>query len=343
MVRPFMKIGKSEIREGRAYIIADVGSNFNDSLDLAKEYIDAGKAIGVDAVKFQTYRAATLLNPSKPDGQHWAAYDVVEKHELPRKWHQELFEHAESIGVEFLTTPFDLEIVAELDRMGMRAFKIASGDLTFAPLLDKIGSFRKPVILSTGSAGVEEIWMSLERLKKVGAREIALLHCVAMYPPGYGQLNLKTIPTMRSIFNLPIGFSDHTMDDVAAIGAIALGASIIEKHITVDKKMGTPDAPFAMTIPQFKEMVRKIRDLEKALGEGSKVPTGEELQERVWMRRGIYARRDLLPGEELGLENVKFVRPLNGLSAFDWASYHGKKIARAVGKDQPITDSDVGA
>ena len=338
-----MRIGKTEIKEGRAYVIADVGSNFNGSLDLAKEYIDAGKAIGVDAVKFQTYRAATLLNPLTPDGQHWPAYEVVEKYELPREWHQELFEHAERVGVEFLTTPFDLEIVTELDRMGMRAFKIASGDLTFAPLLDMIGSFRKPVILSTGSAGVEEISMSLERLRKGGAHEIALLHCVAMYPPGYEQLNLKAIRTMRTIFNLPIGFSDHTMDDVAAIGAVALGASIIEKHITVDKDMGTPDAPFAMTIPQFREMVRKIRDLEKALGEGSKVPTGKVLHERVWMRRGLYARRDLHPGEQLGLDNVKFVRPLNGLSSFDWASYHGRKIARAVKKDQPITEADIDA
>jgi sialic acid synthase SpsE len=337
-----MRIGKTEIREGRAYIIADVGSNFNGSLDLAKEYIDAGKEIGVDAVKFQTYRAATLLNPFKPDGEHWPAYDVVKKYELPREWHQELFEHAKRVGVEFLSTPFDLEIVAELDRMGMRAFKIASGDLTFAPLLDKIGSFRKPVILSTGSADVGEIWMSLERLKKGGAHEIALLHCVAMYPPGYDQLNLKAIPTMRGIFNLPVGFSDHTVDDVASIGAVALGASIIEKHITMDKKMGTPDAPFAMTIPQFGGMVRKIRDLERALGDGSKVPTGEELGERVWMRRGLYARRDLHPGEELGLENVKFVRPQNGLSTFDWASYRGRKVARAVRKDQPITKADIG-
>ncbi len=206
-----MKIGKTEIREGRAYIIAEVGSNFNGSLDLAKEYIDAGREIGADAVKFQTYRAATLLNPLKPDGDHWPAYDVVEKYEFPWQWHQELFEHAERVGVEFLTTPFDLDLLDELQRVGVRAFKIASGDLTFTLLLQKVGSLGKPVIVSTGMADLEEIRGAVQTLRRSGAADVALLHCVSNYPPRYDQMNLRAIKAMREAFALPVGLiGPHT-------------------------------------------------------------------------------------------------------------------------------------
>ncbi|HUJ90053.1 MAG TPA: N-acetylneuraminate synthase family protein [Syntrophorhabdales bacterium] len=331
-----MRIGKTEVREGRAYIIADVGSNFNGSLDLARAYIDAGKEIGVDAVKFQTYRASTLLNALKPDGERWAAYDVVKKYELPWEWHQELFEHAKRVGVEFLSTPFDLEIVAELDRMGMQAFKIASGDLTFTLLLQTVGSFGKPVILSTGMADLEEIRTAVQTLRESGALEIALLHCVSNYPPRFEQVNLRAMKSMREAFGLQVGLSDHTPGNATALGAIALGASVIEKHITMDKQLGTPDAPFAMTIAQFETMVIEIRNLEKALGDGVKSPAEDERPERIWARRGIYARTDVEAGKPLTLEDVKFVRPADGIAASDWEYFKGKKLKVRLPKDRPL-------
>ena len=331
-----MKIGKTEIRQGRAYIIADVGSNFNGSLDLAKAYIDAGKEIGVDAVKFQTYKAATLLNPLKPDGERWAAYDEVGKYELPWGWHQELFEHAESVGIEFLTTPFDLSILDELQRVGVRALKIASGDLTFTLLLQKVAALGKPVILSTGMADLEEIRAAVHTLRKGGAADIALLHCVSSYPPRFEQVNLRAMRSMADAFGLPVGLSDHTPGNATALGAVALGALIIEKHITMDRQLGTPDALFAMTVAEFGRMVTDIRNLERALGDGVKVPAEDEREERTWARRGIYARVDIEAGGPLTMENVKFVRPENGVPASEWSRFEGKVLRETLTKDRPL-------
>ena len=331
-----MKIGKTKIGEGRAYIIADVGSNFNGSLDMARAYIDAGKEIGVDAVKFQTYKASTLLNPLKPDGQRWAAYDVVEKYELPWEWHQELLEYSEKIGVEFLTTPFDITVLEELQRLGVRAFKIASGDLTFTPLLQKVASFGKPVMVSTGMADMEEIRTAVCILREGGASDIALLHCVSNYPPKYEQVNLRAMKAMGEEFGLPVGLSDHTPGNATVLGAIALGASIIEKHITMDKHLGTPDAPFAMTIPEFEKMVIDIRHLEEALGNGVKAPSEDERPVRMWARRGIYACTDVEAGKSLTLADVKFVRPANGVAASDWTYFEGKKLKVGLSKDEPL-------
>ncbi len=331
-----MRIGKKEIKEGGAYIIAEVGSNFNGSLDLAKEYIDAAREIGADAVKFQSYRAATLLNPLKPDGQHWPAYEVVERYELPREWHQELFGHAEKAGVEFLTTPFDLDLLGLLQAVGVRAFKIASGDLTFTLLLKRVGSLGKPVILSTGMADLKEIGKAVAVLRQSGAPDIALLHCVSTYPPRYEQMNLRAMQVMKEAFSLPVGLSDHTPGSAVALGAIALGASIIEKHITMHRQLGTPDAPFAMTVGEFEEMVTDIRNLEKALGDGIKRPATDEQPERMWARRGIYARTEIEAGKPLTLEDVKFVRPANGVSASDWAYFEGRSLKIPLSRHQPL-------
>ena len=334
-----MKINNNEIGTGRTYVIADVGSNFNSSLKLAKEYIDAGKEIGVDAVKFQSYKAASLINPFGLGGKKSLSYDIVSKYELPDAWHSELFEHAEKVGVEFFTTPFNMDILDELNRIGIRGFKIASGDLTFVPLLEKVASYGKPVILSSGMADVDEIKGAVDLLSVNGVKDIAVLHCVATYPPEYKAINLKCIRTMIDLFNLPIGLSDHTPDDVTALGAVAQGACIIEKHITMNKDLGTPDAPFAMTINEFGDMVKKIRILESALGCEDKAPTEAELPERVFARRGIYAKCDITVGDKLSLENVKFVRPVNGASAYEWKAYQHKLAKRKIKKDYPIDES----
>jgi sialic acid synthase SpsE len=336
-----MKIGDRTVESGRSYIIADVGSNFNGSLELAKEYIHAGREIGVDCVKFQTFTAESLLSPVKPDGQRWEAYDVVKKYELPLSWHPELIEYANAIGVEFMTTPFSLEIADALNQMGIRAFKIASGDLTFIPLLKKLGSCGKPIILSTGMAYPGEIETAVKRLQQSGSGDIALLHCVSNYPPKYEEINLRAIETMRQTFGLPVGLSDHTLDDVTALGAVTLGACIIEKHITLDKDLGTPDAPFAMTVKEFKVMVGRIRSLELALGDGIKEPADDELGERQWARRGVYARRSIDTGEKLTLENATFLRPVWGISALEWMTCQGGTAKRDIAGGNPVMRNDV--
>jgi N,N'-diacetyllegionaminate synthase len=336
-----MKIGESTIEVGRTYIIADVGSNFNGSLELAKEYIQAGREIGVDCVKFQTYTAETLLSPIKPDGHRWDAYDMVEKYELPLSWHPELIECAEECGIEFMTTPFSLEAIDILNQMGVRAFKVSSGDLTFIPLLKKLGSCGKPIILSTGMAYPGEIETAVKRLQQNGSGDIALLHCVSNYPPKYDKINLRALETMRQTFNLPIGLSDHTLDDVTALGAVALGACIIEKHITMDKNLGTPDAPFAMTINEFRIMIQRIRNLAQALGNGIKEPADDELGERQWARRGVYARRSIDTGEKLTLENATFLRPVWGISALEWMTYQESTVKRNIAGGEPVMKDDI--
>jgi N,N'-diacetyllegionaminate synthase len=336
-----MKIGDKSIESGRTYIIADVGSNFNGSLELAKEYIQAGREIGVDCVKFQTYTVESLLSRIKPDGQRWEAYDVVRKYELPLSWHPELIECAEKCGVEFLTTPFSLEVIDALNQMGVRAFKVASGDLTFIPLLKKIGGCGKPIILSTGMAYPGEIETAVKNLRQSGSGDVALLHCVSNYPPKYRKVNLRAVETMRQTFNLPIGLSDHTLDDVTALGAVALGACIIEKHITIDKNLGTPDATFAMTVDEFKIMVQRIRNLEQALGNGTKEPVDDELGERQWARRGVYARRSIEIGEKLTLENAKFLRPVWGISALEWMTCQESTVKRYIVGGEPVMKDDI--
>ncbi|HME41962.1 MAG TPA: aminotransferase class III-fold pyridoxal phosphate-dependent enzyme [Syntrophorhabdales bacterium] len=338
-----MKIGSTEIKEGRTYVVADVGSNFNGSLELAKEYIHAAKEIGVDAIKFQTYRVETLMNPLRPNGEPWEAMESLRKYELPMQWHYELFACAEEVGIEFITTPFDLDLLDELNSVGVRAFKVASGDLTFYPLLRKIASFGKPVILSTGMAYLHEIREALQVLQDDGAQDIALLHCVGQYPPSYASMNLRAIETMRSSFGLPVGLSDHTPDDAAVLAALALGSCIVEKHITMDGNLGTPDASFAMTVNAFAAMVEKIRNCEAALGNGVKSPAIEEAASRTWGRRGIYAKKNIRAGEILSLENVKFVRPASGLGPSVWSQYAGATSKKPIQEHAPISASDLEA
>jgi sialic acid synthase SpsE len=218
----------------------------------------------------------------------------------------------------------------------VRAFKVASGDLTFSLLLEKLGSFGKPVILSTGMSNIKEIESALRMLRRRGAPEIALLHCVSNYPPRYEQVNLRAMKVMSEIFGLPVGLSDHTLGSATALGAVALGASIIEKHITMDRQLGTPDAAFAMTITEFGRMVADIRNLEKALGDGKKDPAEDEASERIWARRGIYARTGVKAGRPLKLGDVKFVRPVDEVGASEWEYFRGKKLRVSLLKNQPL-------
>jgi N,N'-diacetyllegionaminate synthase len=279
-------------------IIAEVGSNYNGSLETAREYIRAAKAGGADAVKFQTIRKDRLVSP-----RIWSEGGIVDNpvwslfasQELPDDWHFSLKETADREDIEFLSTPFYLEAVDLLERVGLRRFKIASGDLTFLPLLEAVGRTGKPVLLSTGASDIEEIRASVEALRRSGAGEVTLLHCVSNYPPRWDEMNLRAIVTLREAFGLPVGISDHSPGSLVPIASVALGASVIEKHVTFDRSLPGPDHPFAMTMEEFAEMVRQIRFLEEALGTGEKVPVEAEQAKRQRMRRGIYDPKTFEP------------------------------------------------
>lgn len=272
-------------------IIAEIGSNYNNDLELAKKYIKLCSKAGADAVKFQTLKKDLLIASnilSEGNIIHNPVYDIVVNLELPDEWHYELKKEADKHEIEFLSTPFYIDAVDLLENVGVKTYKIASGDITFFPLLKKIGETKKEVILSTGASNIEDIKKALEVLMKSGAKNVSILHCVANYPPSWDEINIKAIHTLKEEFGVPIGISDHSSGSLVPIAAVTLGASIVEKHVTLSRYLPGPDHTFAMTMEEFSEMISEIRKLEKVLGSGEKKPTEEELKKQNRIRRGLY-------------------------------------------------------
>lgn len=315
-------------------IIADVGSNFYASLDGAKKYIKAAAEIGVDFIKFQTWSADTLMAPTHP------AYEVFKKevYGLPLKWHGELIELAKSENVGFLTTPTQPEHVEFLENLGVTHYKVASGDLTFLPLLKTIAATGKTVILSTGMSYIHEVEDAISHFPST--TKVVLLHCVSMYPPAWDEMNLRALEELQKVArcreNTEIGLSDHSPGYTAVVAAVALGARWIEKHITLSRELKTPDASFALTVDEFGEMVEQARLTEKILGRPVKTPSLSEIPERFWARRGIYARRDLSAGSILTEEDIICLRPAKGIEAVHWGLLVGKRLKVDVKEREPI-------
>jgi sialic acid synthase SpsE len=283
------------------YNICEVGSNYNGSLEQAFEYLRAAKNSGADAVKFQTLRKDKLVAPRIYDNGAWIenpVYKAFASLELPDEWHFELKRYADEVGIEFMSTPFYLDAVELLERVGVSTYKIASGDISFLPLLHAVGTTGKRVILSTGASDLADIERALSALTHSGSRDITLLHCVANYPPRWEEMNLRAVATLREAFGIPVGISDHTPGSVVPIAAAALGAIVVEKHVTFDRGQAGPDHPFAMTMDEYAEMILQLRNLEIALGNGVKGPVASELAKQYRLRRGVYDPSSLYPAKE---------------------------------------------
>ena len=275
----------------KTILIAEVGSNHDGKFETARDYIKAAKACGADIIKFQTLSKEKLVAPKIwLDGKTVdnPVFQQFSNLGLPEAWHMSLKQMADAEGIEFMSTPFYLEAVDLLEKIGVRSYKIASGDITFKPLLEAVGQTRKRVILSTGGSSLHDIEEALKVLNRSDAGNVVLLHCVSNYPPLWREMNLKAIVTLKETFGLPVGISDHTPGYIVPIASVALGASVVEKHITFDRSLPGPDHPFAMTVDEFGEMVRQIRCLEDALGTGIKSPSESEQAKQHRMRRGIY-------------------------------------------------------
>lgn len=342
----FIRIGNKKVGPGhRTFVIAEIGSNHDSDLEKAKELIRAAKYAGADAVKLQSFTAEGLINPLKPDNDgKWVphpAYPVLERLTVPEEWHGILKEYSKEIGITFLSAPFDSGRAELLDSIGIEAFKIASGDLTNEPLLRQVASYGKPVILSTGAAYLSEVKRAVEVLNKGGNGHVALLHCASLYPPSYADVNIRAMVTLKREFHCPVGFSDHTPGNTIPVAAVSLGASIIEKHITLDRTSIGPDHPYAMEIEELKFMVSEIRNLEEALGDGVKRPSQREMHERVGARRSIYARVDIGKGTVLKPEMLKVVRHAYGLEPKELDHIIGKTVVKDVVKDMPIRMGDL--
>lgn len=327
------------------FIIADAGSNHNRSLEIAKKLIDVAIWAGVDAVKFQTYSAETLYPKNKKPliqiGEKEKPFDIIKKIELPREWQKELADYSNKRGLIFLSTPFDEEAIDQLDKL-VPAFKWASPELIDMPLLVYAAKKKKPLIVSTAFYGLNEIKQALKWIKGAGNERVALLHCTGLYPTNFEEANLLAMKTMKKIFKVPIGFSDHTLSTVVPAAAVAMGAKIIEKHFTLDRALQGPDHKSALEPGELKEMVKNIRDIEKSMGSGEKKPQEREAQKEKIIRRGVVSKKEIAKGEKFSLGNIVTKRTGGGfIKPADFGRLLGKIAKKDIGADQSITKEDI--
>jgi len=337
-------IGEKIVGEGHlTYIIAEVGSNHNRDKIIAKKLIDKAADAGVDAVKFQTFKAEKLYSKKTPkfSKDKIGPYDLIKSIELPREWHEELFEYTANKNLHFLSSPFDYEAVDLLNEIGVPAFKLASFEITDLELLKYTAKKRKPIILSTGMANIEEIKEALETIRFQGNDDIVLLHCNSMYPSPVEIVNLNAINTMFAAFRIPIGFSDHTIGVHIPVAAVAKGAKVIEKHFTLDRRMKGPDHNFAVEPDELKQMVQNIRDVEKAAGTGIKEASTEEKEMYEKGRRSLIATRDIPKGTKITRDMIVIKRPGFGIKPKFLNKVVGKTAKKDIKEEQWITWEDV--
>ncbi len=338
-------IGGRPIGPGHpCYVIAEAGANHNRDLATARRLIDVAAEADADAVKFQTYRGSDLYSSKTPAFQYLGdeakpAHELLDDICLPREWQPELARHCTDRGIEFLSTPFDDEAVDLLDELDVAAFKVASFELVDLTLLRRIGEKQRPVIVSTGMATLGEIEDALEALREGGANEMCLLQCASLYPAPPHLLNLRTIPAMANAFGVPVGLSDHSAGIHLAPAAVALGASLVEKHFTLDRGQEGPDHPFAIEPDELSRLVTQIRDVESALGDGVKRgPSPEEAEEMYHnARRSVIAASDIPVGTALTREMLTIKRPGFGIQPKFIDTLVGRRAQVDIEADDIIT------
>lgn len=337
-----IRIGNRFVGPGKpCYIIAEAGANHNRDLDLAKALIAVAVDAGCDAVKFQTYSAETLYSRFTPRFSYLGeqnVYDLIKRCELPREWQQELFDYAKARAIHFLSTPFDFQAIDELDQIGVEAFKIASFELVDTWLIEYAAAKGKPMILSTGMANLGEIEEAIQAVKGAGNDQIILLHCNSLYPTPVQTVNLQAMVTMKNAFFCPIGFSDHTTGTAVPIAAAALGANVIEKHFTLSRRLPGPDhGPFALEPGELKELVRQIREVEEALGDGIKQRSAAEEEMALKGRRSVIAAVEIPQGTCVTRAMLNVKRPGIGIPPKYLTLIVGKEAKRHIKEDEPIT------
>ncbi len=345
MIQEGILIDGKVIGSSKVFVIAEIGVNHNGSLSQARKLIDAAVECGADAVKFQTFRTDRLLIPSRDrlsqGNSGETAYQMFHRLELSWENHEELKRHADKCNTVFLSTPFDEESADFLDQLGVAAFKIASSDINHFPLLSHIASKGKPVLLSTGMSYLNEVAEAVWTLKSSGLKDIMLLHCVSACPAPVDSLNLRTIQTLQDYFELPVGFSDHSEGILLPLIAVGLGATVIEKHFTLDKKADGPDHRLSLDPGELKLMVQYLRDVEKSLGDGRKRPAAVEEENRLLSRRSIVAAVDIRSGETISPWMLAFKRPGNGLEPRQMQKVTAMKARHNISKDTILQWEDL--
>ena len=330
----------------KVLIIAEAGVNHNGDINLAKKLIEQAAKAGADVVKFQTFKANSCVSVSAKKAKYQlettakeeSQLEMIKKLELSYESHFELMKHCKKHGIAFLSTPFDLESVEFLRGLDLPYFKIPSGEITNLPYLKAVAKCKKKVLLSTGMANLGEIEAALEILRKNGTRNITLLHCNTEYPTPFEDVNLNALKTLKEAFKLEVGYSDHTEGIVASLGAVALGAVVIEKHFTLDKTMEGPDHRASLEFEELKALCKDIRELEKALGSGIKKASKSEAKNKIIARKSLVAKREIQKGEKFSIENLTTKRPGSGISAMRYEKYLGKRALKTYKKDELINE-----
>lgn len=327
------------------FIIAEAGVNHNGDINIAKKMIDVASECKVDAIKFQTFKAEKLVSKKacKTDYQikntnskEETQFEMIKSLELDIDTHRELIEYCNKKNIMFLSSPFDLDSIDLLNDLGINIFKIPSGEITNLPYLEKISKLNKEIILSTGMSNLDEIDEALKILKGNGNNNITILHCNTEYPTPMEDVNLSAMNTIKETFNIDVGYSDHTLGIEVPIAAVAIGAKVIEKHFTLDKSMEGPDHKASLEPNELKEMVKSIRNIEKAIGNGIKAPSPSEKKNISIVRKSIVANKEIKKGDILTEENIAVKRPAGGISPMKWYDILGTVATKDYKEDDLI-------
>lgn len=316
--------------KNKIFVIAEAGVNHNGSISIAEKMIDLAAMAGADAIKFQTFKAENVISRYAPKAEYQkintskkeSQLEMVKKFELSQAMHRELLSYCGNKKIMFLSTPFDLDSIDLLHKLGLKLFKIPSGEITNLPYLRKIGSLRKKLIISTGMSTLQEVKDALSILVKSGTnkKDITVLHCSTEYPTPFADVNLYAMLTIKNQLKVAVGYSDHTLGIEVALAAATLGATVIEKHFTLDKNMLGPDHKASLEPEELRMMVRGIRNIELALGSGIKCPSNSESKNIRIARKSIVASRAIRKGERFSTFNITVKRPGTGISPMKWDS-----------------------
>ncbi len=341
-----ISIGQVEIGAALpCYVIAAIALPPNATLEQAIAFLDAAHKAGADAARFPLFSpeflAAKRIVNEKGRLVHNRQYDLLEQLAMPLEWLPALWKRAEKIGIELLITPYDIERLAAWVEIGGRAIRLTSGDLTYAQIIRAAAASGVPMLLACGMSDEQEVATALRIIDDAGGSQVALLHSVTSNPLADEEMNLRVIPALQARFQLPVGFSDHSEGWVAAMGAVALGACILEKNLTLEHIVTAPGEPHAVTPGDFARMVLRIRRMEKMLGSGVKAPSSGEMEKRARLRRSIFAARPLKAGMVLTHDDLKVVRPERGLPPAAMTGMLGKTLVRDLKEDDIILRRDV--
>jgi N,N'-diacetyllegionaminate synthase len=346
-VMPIMGTGVPLGIEHECFVIAEAGVNHNGKLKLAIRLVDAAQRAGADAVKFQTFVAEELVTAQgrkaayQTRSRERTQLSMLKKLELGKSDFEAIKAHADSRGIEFMSTPYDPQSVALLEGLGVRRFKVSSTDLTNKPLVETVARTGRQVILSTGMATLSEIKRTVSRIVELGNEDIVLMHCTSSYPTPVDQVNMRAMETLRREFPFPVGYSDHTLGIEVGVMAVALGARVLEKHLTLDRRMEGPDH-FASAGPaEFKRLVSAVRNVQSARGTGEKALMDDERENLPLVRRSLHAAKNLRKGRVLSAQDVRISRPNDGADPWDVDRVVGMRTRRGIKRDDPVRLEDL--